>query len=409
MNLETDDHALDAAAPGDSPPPLPARPEEQIHKDMMFLAGELLHRGAQTQLERRAAEYIRDRLSESTQDVEVDDFHAIENPCYLFGSYFGEFVFVGLLVYLVGPVFSLVYGVGVMVAFLAEYHGIRLFGRFLPEFETQNVVGRFLAPRPGKLIIVTAHYDSGAASPLSSPGVVPLLRPALYALLFCMVGVIATCGAEAWMDLRGLEAPYLVYARWAGIAVLGVAAAYMFYASRQVEDIRGANGNASGVAALLRLAARLREQSIDDADIWLAATGSNEAWMSGAHRLLKLAKSEKRPVYILNIESVGDGRLHYTTAEGLLGRTACGKDIVAAARANAAAFGARPAVMSAVPTGAHLPLAWGHSAMSIIGLDEAGIPLHWNHIDDRVTKIENNKITQAADFAEAIIRDLARQ
>ena len=393
-----------------APPPVapPARPEERVHRDMMFLAGELLHRGAQTQFERRAAEHIRDRFKESSGDVELDDFHAIENPAYLFGSYFGEFFFVGLLVFLVGPLFSLFYGVGVLVSFLAEYHGIRLFGRLLPEFETQNVVARFLSARPRKLIIVTAHYDSGAASPLSAPGVVKAIRPALRILMGCMVAVIATCGAEAWADFKGLEAPYLVYVRWLAIAVLSSAAAFMFYASRQVEDIRGANGNASGVAALLHLAERLKGHGVDGADVWLAATGSHEAWMSGAQRILKHAKSDKRHAYILNIESVGAGRLHFTTREGLLGSAACSKEMLAAARANGGAFSARPAALHTVPTGAHLPLAWGYDAMSIIGLDEEGIPANWNQIDDRVTNIDEAQILKSAEFAEAIIREIAR-
>lgn len=385
----------------------PTLPAERVHKDMMFLAGELLHRGAQTQLERRAAEHIRDRFRESTADVEVDDFHAIENPCYLFGSYFGEFFFVGLLVFLVGPLFSMFYGLGVLVSFLAEYHGIRLFGRFLPEFETQNVVARFLAARPKKLIIVTAHYDSGAASPLSSPDVIEAIRPALQVLLACMVVVIATCGIDAWAVFQGLESPYMAYVRWAGIAVLAGAAAFMFYASRQVEDIRGANGNASGVAALLHLAERLKEHGVEGADIWLAATGSHEAWMSGARRLLKQAKSDKRRAYVLNIESVGAGKLHFTTREGLLGSNSCSKAMVAAAKKTATAYGAGPAAVHKVPTGAHLPLAWGFEAMSIIGLDDEGIPANWNQITDRVTAIDEQQILKSAEFAEAIIRELA--
>ena len=56
----------------DSAETAPPKPEEQVHRDMMFLAGELLHRGAQTHLERRAAEFLRDRFREYTLDVEVD-------------------------------------------------------------------------------------------------------------------------------------------------------------------------------------------------------------------------------------------------------------------------------------------------------------------------------------------------
>lgn len=402
MGVELDESLLPATAPA---PPC-ARPEDRVHQDMMFLAGSLLHRSAQTHFERRAAEHIRDRFRENTPDVEVDDFHAIENPAYLFGSYFGEFVVVGILAF-GWPLFAMVYGAGVLIAFLAEFHGIQLFGRLLPEYETQNVIARFLSLRPKRLIIVTAHYDSGGASPLSDPQAVPWLRTGLRVLLGAMVVVLATCGAEAWADYQGASAPWLPYLRWAAIAVLATGAAFLFYSSRQVEDIRGANGNASGVAALLQLAERFKGHGVDGADVWLAATGSHEAWMSGARRLLKQAKADKRRIYVLNIESVGAGALHYTVREGLLGAAKCGKELTATAAACAGDFGAAPATMQAVPTGAHLPLALGLEAMSIIGLNEDGIPANWNQITDRIMEIDDINIVHAADFAEAVVRGLA--
>lgn len=391
------------------PPPLQADPREQVHRDMMFLAGELMHRGAQTQLERRAAEYLRGRFKEHTPDVELEDFHAIENPAYLFGSYFGEFVFVGLLA-LGWPLFALFYGLGVLASFLAEYHGVRLFGRLLPEYETQNVIARFLAPRPRALIIVTANYDSGAASPLTAPGVLPWLRHALRGLLGCMVIMLATCGAEAWVLYQGGEAsPWLYAARWGAIAVLAAAAAFMFYASRNVDDIRGANNNASGVCGLLRLAARLQAEGVASADVWLAATGSHEAWMSGTKQLLTHLKQEKRPVFVLNLEAIGAGTLHYTTAEGLLAPMACGKPLFAAAAACAERYHAAPAALCTVPSGAHLPLAAGHAAMSVLRLGEDGAPVHWNQIADRLTEVDDAAIVEATDFAEAVLRRLAER
>ena len=126
---------------------------------------------------------------------------------------------------------------------------MRLFGRWLPEYETQNVIARFLSLRPRRLFVVTAHYDSGSASPISDPDVVPWLRFGLRALLLCMAVVVATCGADTWAQLHGTLSPWwLIYIRWGAIAFLACGAAFMFYTSRQVEDIRGANGNEIGRA-----------------------------------------------------------------------------------------------------------------------------------------------------------------
>lgn len=400
------DAALSTPESPGSAVPAPPTPAQRLHSDLMFLAGELLHRGAQTHFERRAAEFIRDRFRGATHDVEVDDFHAIENPAYLFGSYFGEFVVVGVLAF-AWPAFALVYGLGLLVAFLAEFHGVRLFERLLPEFETQNVVARFRSLRPRKLIIVTAHYDSGGASPLSLPGVTRWLRPALLATLSCMVLVLATCGAEAWADFRGQDAWWLVYLRWVGISLLVCSATFLFYASRNIEDIRGANGNASGTAILLQLAERFKAHGVDGADVWLAATGSHEAWMAGARRLMRQAKSEPREVHVLNIESVGAGSLHYTTSEGMLGGTRCGAALVESAARCAVQHGVTSKTLRKVSSGAHPALATGLQAMSIVGLGEDGIPVHWNQIDDRITEIDEPQILRAGDFAEAVVRQLA--
>jgi len=384
----------------------PLRPAERLHRDLMFLAGELLHRGAQTHFERRAAEFIRDRFRARTRDVEVDDFHAIENPLYLFGSYFGEFLAVGVLAF-AWPAFALAYGLGLLIAFLAEFHGVRLFERLLPEFETQNVIARIRARQPRRVIVVTAHYDSGGASPVSLPGVIPWLRPGLIVCLSCMVLVLATCGVEAWADMRGQSLDWLLYPRWMAISVLVAVAGILFYASRSVEDIRGANGNASGVAALLQLADRLGPDGIEGTEIWLAATGSHEAWMAGTRRLLRQLRSDPREVHLLNLESVGAGTLHYTVAEGMLGSSRSGAALVAAAERVAQAHGATPAALRKVPSGAHPAFAAGASVMSIMGLDESGVPVAWNQIDDRVTGLDEATVLRAVDFAEALLRDLA--
>ena len=51
--------------------------EARIRRHMEHLAGELPHRGSNTDAERAAAEYIRDRFKEATPDAGIDDFYAV--------------------------------------------------------------------------------------------------------------------------------------------------------------------------------------------------------------------------------------------------------------------------------------------------------------------------------------------
>lgn len=379
---------------------------DQIRQDLMVLAGRLLHRGAQTDEERHAAEFIRERLREYTADVELQDFHAIDNYTYLFASYYTEFLVVAILAAFGWPLFAACYGVGVFLAYLAEFMGYRIFARFMPQFESQNVVARFFAPYPERLFIVTAHYDSGCANPLSNPRVLPWLRPIHRLLVLCMVTVIATCAAEAVGSFIEVEYSLTAYLRWAAVGMLLCAAIAMFYAATQGEDIRGANTNASGVAALLRVAERVAAHPLERADVWVVAAGSHESWMSGMRHFLTSHDFDKARTYILNLEGVGAGDLHYLTGEGMLQLVRSDKGMVAAAQRIAPQFGATAAKLRAIPSAAHVPLARGYSTLSVMGLDKRGLPPHWNWFTDRVTEVDETAIANAADFAEAIARNL---
>lgn len=377
----------------------------QIHEDMRFLAGELLHRSALTEEEHRAAEYIRARFNEYTPDVEIDPFRSIENPFYVFASYYGEFLVVAVLA-IWWPRVALCYGGLVLLAYLAEFMGYPVFSRFLPHFESQNVIARFLGTQPQATIIVTAHYDSGRASPLSQPGVTQLLRLLHLVVIGCMVTVMATCAVDALHFVHEDMPPLHEHVRWTAVGVLLSAALALFYASVSGEDVRGANYNASGVAALLRLAEALAAQRLEKADVWLAATGSNETWMAGMRHLLATHALDKKHTYILNIEGVGAGQLHYLTAEGMLHVERASWPMILAAEEADGPFGAKPGCLRAVPTASHAAMARGFHALTVIGLDEAGMPAHWNCLTDLLTEVDDEAIANAAGFCDALLRKL---
>ncbi len=378
---------------------------DQIRGDLMHLAGRLLHRTTQTEHERRAAEYLRGRLREHIHDVSMDDFAAIEGYPYLFASYYAEFLVVAVLA-LWAPLFAAVYGFAAFAAYLAEYFGYPVFSRLLPRYETQNVFARLLAPKPRHTFIITAHYDSGFASPLSAPGVLPWLRPAHFLVLACMVLVIATCGIDGYNSLYGIESALTGNLRWAAVGLLVSAAAFLFYVSTQEEDIRGANHNASGVAAMLLLAERLAKNPLEHADVWIAATGCHECWMAGMQHLLRSHKPDSAHTYLLNLEGVGAGNLHYLTAEGMLSLAPASKPMVRAAEAVAPQHNATPARLRAIPSAAHFPLHHGYPALTLMGLDQQNLPIDWNSIEDRVTTVDESQVLRATNLAEALLRQL---
>ncbi len=374
----------------------------------MYLAGRLLHRSAQSECERDAAEYIERRFKEHTPEVSSESFFCIENYPYLFASYFSEFLVVGILS-IYWPLMAFLYGGAVFIFYLMEFSGFRGLSRFMPQYPSQNVVARFQAVRPRSLIVVTAHYDSGCASPLTSPAVIPWLRIVNYVLIAAMVVVLATCVSDFIAVRNGESGEIAMAVRALGIGMLMAGALALFMASSRGEDIRGANGNASGVAALLGLADAIGRDQPEEADVWLVATGSHESWMGGMRQFLTEHRLDRENTYFLNLECIGTGDLHVLAKEGMLHALRADPAMLRRARALADRHGLKEGSMRAVPTGAYIPLMRDMKAMTVMGLDEDGLPPHWNQISDRVLEVEEKSIAQVTAFSDAFIRELARE
>ena len=379
--------------------------EAHIQRDMAYLAGELLHRGSNTESERSAAEYLKERFGAYAADTEIDDFAAIDSCEYVFASYYAESLIVSLAAFWF-PRVALCYGAMVFLAYLSEFMGYRVFSRFLPHFETQNVMARFLAPRPKRLVIVTAHYDSGRESVFAAPKFLPWLRAAHEGVVVCMLVVLLTCAIQG-AGILGERALYVALAaRWLAVAALLAASAALFYSAAFGDFVRGANANASGVAALSALAERIVERPFEESDVWLVATGSDETWMSGMRRLVTTHAPDRDTTYFLNIEHVGAGALHYTTGEGMLSVLSASSELVGAAGAVADQYHASACRLRAVPGSALVPLTRGYKGMSIVRLGPDGTPQNWRRHTDTLVHADYVLIKEAAQFAEAVLRCL---
>ena len=372
----------------------------QLRYDIEYLAGHLIHRGASTHSERAAAEYIRDRFQIWTLNSSIDDFHTHGNTHLLFACYFGESLVVALLGHLM-PWLGFVYGLVVFALFFVEHSGYELLGRFLPRFDTQNVSARFLSSRPKQTVVVTAHYDSPKTGLLHGEGPGARLMHAL--ILMCMCLVIVSCAAEGLGVFDGWTVRPDHVVRWGGALILASLAMRLVMVDSQSDYLRGAIDNASGVAAMLGLAQAFTEHPPEKTDVWLVATGSNDAWMSGMRRLLSSEKLDKSNTYFIDIDEVGRGQMAYVEKIGVLGRLRPSKKLVEAARA------AKPDLRSsskatAMPSDAYVALARGYQAMAITTEPDKRTPDAWSEYDDRPGQIDYDTVEQAGELVEGIIR-----
>ena len=181
----------------------------------------------------------------------------------------------------------------------------------------------------------------------------------------CMLVVVVSCAAQGFGIFESLQFAYDVAVRWTAVGCLLGAAAFLVFAELTCEYGRGAWNNASGTAVLLELARRFHANGLDQADLWLVATGSKEAGLNGMRHFMKTHKLDPVSTFFLNIDSVGAPRLHYVTAEGMLATFQSSKTLLAIAEPAAREFQATPVRHREFPSDALIPLARGFNALTL--------------------------------------------
>lgn len=372
-----------------------ARPsEERIRRHVQHLAGVLGSRGPNTENERSAAQYIRQRFEQHHSRVAVEEFSSPDTFYPLLASYYAEFTVVSVLATWL-PSVALVYGLVVFGLYIAEITGYRVVSRLLPEFTSQNVFARHPGARARRTVVVTAHYDTGKDTPLATAGRSPWLRNVHYALIACMLLVLFSCLAQSQglFEENTVRPDYIV--RWAGAMVLLTAAGWLGLHELASDQRPGANDNASGVAALLELNEQLNHMPLPHCDVWLVATGSKEGWLNGIRHFITHHQLDHEYTYFINIERVGVGQLHYVTAEGVLHPFDSDSFMVKQLEAMAGAYGMEPCMHHGLPTDAYLPAARGYKTVSLMAAPPDMKEGAW----DSVAQIDAGLIARAADAA----------
>ena len=377
----------------------------RLRRDVEFLAQRLPHRGANTQNERVAAEYLHERFKEHARDATIDDFYSIDSYAYLFALYYFDFLFAALFA-VWWPWIGFGYGLAIFLMYMAEITGYAVMGRLLPQYETQNVSARFLCTAPRQTIVIAANYDSPRASFLTEPERAPQLRAAHLVIVLCMVLVIGACAAAALGFDDGLAGQIRNWVSWAAVTLLLAAGFVLYMADANGEYTRGANNNASGTAVLLGLAERLQQRPLRATDVILLATGSKETWLHGMQHFIREMDLDKHRTAFITVSSVGAGELRYTRGEGLLHVYRSAKSLVKVARQLAPEYGAREYLYQGIPTDALVPLTRGYYTLGIMATAEDGLPKHWNRLTDTVPEIDFDALARAEDYVDAILRSL---
>lgn len=369
-----------------------------MNNDIEVLAGRFGNRRGTTDEERAAANYLLGRFKSYSPFAYLDSFFTTESYFLVFSMYYTEFLIVSIIA-IWATQFSTFYGILVFVAYLIECNGIRLLSRLIPPAESQNIVAPFHVEKPKRLIVVTAGYDTqvdGILSNILRSGYAHWLHRVI---LLLMMAVIVSTAANDMVLAGNSEIPWPSILRWSAAACLSGTALLLYAHDKFGEDVRGANNNASGVGTLLTLAEELNRSPLEHSDVWLVALGNSYGSSEGIRHILKLAPQSKSEIYVINVQGVGCGHLHYLRKEGFMQAQAYDKKLQGLAENEDRL---PHAVYRGIPTPGHWASQHGYASLTLMGLEnEIETPHAWSD-SDRLSEIDPDSVTQATD----IIRNL---
>ena len=358
--------------------------------------------------ERRAAEFIADRLRALGCDATVEEERAHGGYWWPIGLVNAFAAASGALTLRRGSrrrraLTAALTGAGAAALWDDLGHGRRWFRRaVLPHRATWNVVAEMGDAEAERTVVFIAHHDAAHSGLVFHPVLprIPLrLAPRLheragrsFPLMYSVwLGPVLVCAGSILGLRRALAA---------GTAVAAGATAAMVDIGARA-SVPGANDNLSAVGAVIALAVRLRERPVEGVRVLLISTGSEESFSEGMQGFGRRHFAELDPdrTEMVCLECLGGPTLIVVEGEGML-RMRDYPTRMREALADAAADTGQPIVRglrTTAATDAIIPLRAGYAVATLASVDETKLPmnyhwhndvpdaLHWGTIESAIT------------------------
>jgi hypothetical protein len=165
---------------------------------------------------------------------------------------------------------------------------------------------------------------------------------------------------------------------------------------------------ASEAARIRRKVTTGTDRELSEKEVWFVATGAEEVGTVGMKALLKEHGADLRDAFIINIDNVGTGSVHYVDSEGMAKRYRSDRRLIGAARRaiteNGLAVEGRD--YRGLSTDATPALARGYRAMSVMAFDINGRLPNWHWATDTADNVDEKNLEIAAEFVCAVIKEL---
>jgi len=373
-------------------------------------------RGSTTRAEAQAAAYVRQQLEKlGAQNLRLQPFQGLRSLWLFMAQAYGLALVGHAAYWLLRQPFGAPAALLVMAAAFG-LSGVMLWRKFtfrdyplrsiLPHGPSQNVIATLPPRRTVKQrLVLVGHLDSHravfwfahdwlvTAFAISEPfAIYGVLAAPLYYLAAFLTGWRLFGWLGAFLAL-------VHFATW----FTGVTADLGPYSP-------GANDNASAVGTVLALAERLRQEPLENTEVWLALTGCEETGCDGMRTFLQAYGEQLKDALVLDFELVGIGeQLVYLHDEGVVRRRSIAPDVERLVQAAGAPFGLRPA--STLTTGAFTEAgtAWEHGFRAVCLLvqrNASRLMPQWHRLTDTGERLEEAALRRVHDLAWAILKQV---
>jgi hypothetical protein len=357
--------------------------------------------------EHKAAEHIYQIMRNIGLVAKIEEFNSQQSMTWELISIMAFFI-VEVVFYFFLPILSLVAGLIGMVLFWGYFTT-----RFKPLASlfrhsiSRNVIGCLKNSNAAYKIIFTAHYDTARAGSLWNPKTVANFRSNFLIVFLTLILLqILTILKLFAIDVFIFKLIMIII----GIYVLGNII-MLLISGLKGEQVQGASDNASGLAVMLDLAARLKNLSFPEIEFWFVSTGSKEVGAVGMENFIKTYSEEfaRDNSYFINFDNLGKGTPHYFLGEGMLNFYKFSKELIAAAEKAAQLKQFRtitPAKYKIAYTDAIIPASKGYHAILMLALDERGLIPNWHWHTDTIENVDMAVSQLTSDFALEMVNNL---
>ena len=374
-----------------------------------------IERPSASEGEKRAAEWIRERLDGLSADATIEEERAHGTYWVPLGLMSAAAGLAGLAARRGRAARALAAATGAAAAAgIADdvSGGPHLLRRLLPHRTTYNVVAEAGDRSARRTIVFVAHHDAAHGGLVFAPQLTTVPADAFPGWYDrqetspqVMLLVVAGPALVALGSLLGVRA----LRRFGTFLSLGSVAAFADIAARPV--VPGANDNLSGVAVVLELARALQERPVQGVRVLLVSTGSEESFMEGMRGFARRHFPSLPPesTEIVCLDSVGSPELILIEGEGMLRMrdyTPELRDRIAGV-ATRAGVHLRRRLRLGLATDGLIALKAGYPSAALGSVTRYKLPLNYHSPSDTADALVYETVRDAAVLCEALVREAA--